>query len=331
MLNGEAALSRLPVRFIRPARNQPRSVRPVAGRRGPAFPLRSQVQVQRAEGELRLHLEHDPVGIIGEPDLGLAAFREDAFRLDGRLDDDGLEGTSGNGDLLAAQYANLHRVPIRPEIPVELVRLPDLEGHRPDEIQERAVVEGVGDRRLLVLPVLYKSLLVGEDLEVALAVTPTLVQVLAEAERAEGPCVDPALEHIVDLVEERSALDAEDRVPGFTPTDVGDGLDLHAAAADLHRAEADVVDEAFSHVEWHAHTRSAGYRLRIELRRKGQGCGGENGDECTAHGFLIPGRRERVAHPNLKRVLAFARGRTRDSRVRRSYLGSRATASTRRA
>ena len=37
------------------------SVRGLARGRGAAFPLRTQVEVQRAEGKLRFHLQHDPV------------------------------------------------------------------------------------------------------------------------------------------------------------------------------------------------------------------------------------------------------------------------------
>src|SRR5579883_1318765 len=227
-----------PVRRVR--RSRPR----VAGRfghavRGRAAPglVVTQVQIERAEAQLRLHLQDDVRGIVREPDLRLAMLREDATRLDDRLHDDGVERARRHLDPLPAQDADRDRVRLRVEVLVERVRVPDVERERAHEIQERAVVERVRHRRLRRLPIQHEIRAVGVDLVVALADLSPFVEMLREPERRHRARVEPALERVVHVVEDRPTLDAEDGVERVPPAQRLHPRALEGAAPDVDDAD----------------------------------------------------------------------------------------------
>jgi hypothetical protein len=116
--------------------------------------------------------------VVRKPDLGVAVLAEEAARLDHGLDDDRVELAGGDADALAAQHADRHRVAIGTEVAIEAVRLADVERDGTQKVDERAVVERIGYRRLLRLTVLDEDSALGEELEVALDVARPLVLVL---------------------------------------------------------------------------------------------------------------------------------------------------------
>src|SRR3954471_7936175 len=134
--------------------------------------------------------------IVGEPQLRVAVLREHPFRLDHRLNDDGVERTGGKLDPLATQHPDGHGIAIGLEVALELVRASDLERQRADEVHEGTIIERFGDRWLLTLvvrAVVVRSPL-GEDLVATLALLLTLVLALIEAERGHIVRREPALE-----------------------------------------------------------------------------------------------------------------------------------------
>src|SRR4051794_3078518 len=83
-----------------------------------------QFEMQRADRQARLHRKHAPGAVVSDPDLGFAVLAEEALRLDDRLHHHGIELTSIRFQMLLPQHLDLHRIAIRAEIAIELVRLP---------------------------------------------------------------------------------------------------------------------------------------------------------------------------------------------------------------
>src|SRR6266567_6065904 len=118
----------------------PLDPRPRPRPRGPS-PARQvlgalEFQIQRAERELRLQLEDPSRAVVGEPDLGAPALGEEALRLDDRLNDDRVELAERDFNGLPSQDLDDDWIAVRVVVAIELVRPPDLELHRPHEVNE---------------------------------------------------------------------------------------------------------------------------------------------------------------------------------------------------
>src|SRR5690606_1181876 len=129
----------------------------------------------------------EPLFVIREVDLRLAPFAEQAVRLDDRPHDDGLEGARRHGDRLLAEHLERDGVPVRLVVALESVGLTDLERKRPDEVEERDVVERLVGRELaLALPVQPDvAPFLREEIENAMPLEVDLLLVLLEAARDE--------------------------------------------------------------------------------------------------------------------------------------------------
>src|SRR5438309_8856142 len=134
-----------------------------------------ELELQRAEGKPRFHADHQPQRSIGEPDLGVAVLGENPLALDPRPDDDGVKLASRDLDPFPSQDRELHRIAVRLEIPIELVRLTDLEWQCANEVDEGAVVKGQSDARLLRLAILAEGLALRVHLVIAFALVAPLV------------------------------------------------------------------------------------------------------------------------------------------------------------
>src|SRR5262249_16336145 len=133
-------------------------------------------EVQRAEGELGSHLEHDASLVVGEPDLGASTLGKNAVGLDDRLNDDGVVFSRRHAYVFASKDANRHRVSLGTKIAIELVGLANLGRHRADEVEKGAVVQRFGDGwRLGVFP-LGEHAALGKDLESTFALAAALAQ-----------------------------------------------------------------------------------------------------------------------------------------------------------
>src|SRR4029077_9395353 len=69
-----------------------------------------EVEVEGTEAQLRFYLQDDACGVVGKPDLGFPAVREDPAGLDDRLDHDRVELAGGDRDALAAEDLDRDRV-----------------------------------------------------------------------------------------------------------------------------------------------------------------------------------------------------------------------------
>src|SRR3954466_13433506 len=90
---------------------------------------------------LGLHLQDDVSIVVGEPDLGLAAFGENALGLDDRLDDDGVELPGGDLNVFAPEHPDPDRVSVEQEVVVEARVESDAQANLPDEVEDRRLID----------------------------------------------------------------------------------------------------------------------------------------------------------------------------------------------
>src|SRR5262245_43190864 len=109
----------------------------------------AQVQRDRSERELCLHLHDEVAVVVGQPDFGVAIFGEDPFRFDRWADDDRLEAPCWNGHALATNDFERDGIAVRLEVAIEFVALADLEWDGAQEKEERAFIERLVDAGLL--------------------------------------------------------------------------------------------------------------------------------------------------------------------------------------
>src|SRR5450759_4066137 len=203
-----------------------------------------EIEIERAEGQLRFQLEHDAPVVVRQPYLRVTILGEDSLGLDHRLEDDRVKCSGGNCDPLLAENADSNRIPIRPEVAVKGVGLADNERKSADEVQERSIIEWLSDGFLLLrrlLRSLNKDAALGIDLEFPLDLLPAFLEALDETKRRQGLRVHPALVYIVHAVQEISALHPERGVPGGPAAEVVEPDDFHVRTADRERAELHVV------------------------------------------------------------------------------------------
>src|SRR5258705_9716478 len=293
-----------------------------------------EIEIQRAEGKLRLELEHYAPVVVREPDLGVSVFGEDSLRLNHRLHDNRVECPRRNRHPFLPEHADPHRIAVRPEITVEVVGLADLERDGPNEIKERAVIERLTDG-FFFLRRLFGSLnecgALWINLESPLDLLTPSLQLLDEPERRQSFGVHPALVHVVHTIQEIAALHPEGGVPRGSAAEIVEPDDFHVGIADSDRAELDVVLHALAGREGNLRALGArghdclhgGCRTRGGLRpRVGAGRGKEHSDvrkQGPPHAAPPAGdASKRAFRVNRKRLSASATGRTRVSRVRTS-------------
>src|SRR5688500_15526903 len=138
-------------------------------------------------------------------------------------------------------------MPIRTEVAIEVIGLADDQRDGADEVEERPVIEWIGNGFLL-LRILFVRLneygALGIDLELAGGVLAAFLELLNETEGRKRLGIYPALVYIVDPIQEISTLHPERRVPGGAPTQSLEGHDFHVGVADLEPPKA--------HFELHA-------------------------------------------------------------------------------
>src|SRR2546423_12403671 len=293
-----------------------------------------EIEIERAKRELRLELNHNVPLIVGEPKLGVSILGEDSLRLDDWLDHDRVECARWNVYSLPAQHANPYRIPVGPEIAVEVVGLADFERDGANEVEERPIIEWLADGLLLFhgsLGRLNEHCALGINLESALDVLSTFLELLVESQRRQGLCVHPALVHIVHAVQEIAALHPECGVPHGPATKVVQRDDFNVRVANSARADLAVEVHALAWSERNLRALdrrrydSLGTCGRNRTRRLRPGAGGrcrdkrEAGNERLFHAGPPAGAaRRRALRAKRKRLSASATGRTLVSRVRTS-------------
>src|SRR5262245_36418420 len=210
-----------------------------------------ELEIQGAHRELGLQPKDVAGGIVGQPDFRLAGLGEQAFGLDLRLEDEGVEFTGGDLDPLSPVDADDHRVALGVVVPVELVGLADLERHGSHEIDERPFVERFGDARLF-LPVADVDLALRVELVRLVCLVARFVDVLDVLQRDERCGIEPALVVIVDVKDEDAAFDVEDGVISRSAADVLDADDFHGRGAGVDEVDLRAVRQAFADSKWHA-------------------------------------------------------------------------------
>ena len=157
--------------------------------------------------------------------------REQALRFDAWLEHDRVELAGGHFDVLAAVDLDDDRIAIGVIVAVERVRLADDERNRAHEVDERPLVERLGDAREF-LPVAGVHPPVGIELVRLVGAVFRLVDVLHVAQRDEVGRVEPALVVVVHVKEEQMAFDVEHRVVRPRPrTDSTSSTDIVADPA----------------------------------------------------------------------------------------------------
>src|SRR5512146_1548748 len=129
----------------------------VSARRDVPVGDRSQRQRQREFRKVRLHQHGKSTVVVGEPDLRVAVLRETAARLDRWTNDCRGKGAGTNRARVFADAREDDRISVGYEIPVVAPRLANADAGRAHGVDERAVVEWIGDaglRRVVVLLIL---------------------------------------------------------------------------------------------------------------------------------------------------------------------------------
>src|SRR5215210_13920 len=232
-----------------------------------------EIEIERAEGQLRLQLKHDVPVIVREPNLRVPILGKNSFCLDHGLHDDRVERSGRDLYPLLAQDADPHRVAVGTKIAVEIVSLTNLERDRAQEVQERAIVERLVDRFLLLQRLLRRLDEDGAlriDLESALGVLSAFLELLNEPQRGESLSVHPALVYVVHAIQEIAALHPECGVPGGAAAEIVEGDDLHVSVSNSDRTEPDLVLHSLAGPERNLR---AFYRRRYDGLRRGRRIG----------------------------------------------------------
>src|SRR2546423_72067 len=284
-----------------------------------------EIEIERAEGQLRLQLQHDVSLVIGEPHLCLAILGKNPLRLDHRLQHDRIEGTCGNLDAFPAQNLDAHRIPVRPEVPIEVIGLADLERNCSDEIEERPVIERLTHRFFFLsrlLRRLHEDRPLRINLEPALGILSTFLELLHKSERRERFGIHPALVDVVHPIHEVAAADVERRMPYRSCAQILESDHFHVRVANAEDSELDVVLHFFADSERNLGVLNAGcgYDLRPNYQRSGR-AQREGSDAENRRLHAAPPEAEartRARRLNRNRLSASATGRTRECLVRTS-------------
>jgi hypothetical protein len=105
---------------------------------------------------------------------------KNSCRGDLRLDDDRVELSGGNANVIPPHDPDRDRIAFRLEVPIEPIDAPAVQRERAHEVDERDVVERIGDGRSRRLPVIRVRRTAGIDDEVAIRRATPLLQPLHE-------------------------------------------------------------------------------------------------------------------------------------------------------
>src|SRR2546428_152207 len=106
-----------------------------------------ELELHGAEREIRLQRDHDPGTVVGEPHARVGLFGKDAAAVgDAVAHHDRVPLSPGRAHALATEHFDDHRIALGAEVTVVLIALSLLERHGADPVEERGVVQRIGDR-----------------------------------------------------------------------------------------------------------------------------------------------------------------------------------------
>src|SRR5437762_3039885 len=212
-----------------------------------------ELQRHLAEGEVRLQREHDARLLVGEPHPGVGLLGEDTAAVrDARTDHDRVPLPARDAHAVALQYLDDDRIALGPEVALVLVALADLERHGADPVEERGIVERLGDRRCrAVAPRLAVHPGVGVDLELPLPRLALLLGLIQKPARPKIAPPHPRLEVLMNVVPQRTTVDQKPEVHGLHGADRIDARDLHGGRADAERPVPRAIHQALAHGKRH--------------------------------------------------------------------------------